>query len=255
MRLLLKLCARNEQKDISGEYHKLQGFVYNIIKESGYRFLHDMPGYKFFCFSNIFPPGNMKTGDLRNFIISSPNKDLINALADYLSKLRNMELYIGDASFTLKDIQTLEIALPKTNIIVSTATPIIIRIPETKYDAYQIPENRRMKRYVYWRQDIAFPAFLKQLTENLIKKYNDFYGTEIERYDLFEQFQFINEIHTRLIINGKSYGVSASIWEFMWGSMDTVQRRVIEFGLDTGFGERNSMGFGFVNPRTARKET
>jgi CRISPR-associated endoribonuclease Cas6 len=39
------------------------------------------------------------------------------------------------------------------------------------------------------------------------------------------------------------------MWEFSWSHMDDAQRRVIEFGMDAGFGERNSMGFGFVNIR------
>jgi len=104
-----------------------------------------------------------------------------------------------------------------------------------------------MRRFLYWRQDIEFTAFLKQLTENIIKKYNDFYGTKIMNYDLFEQFQFRQEIHLRIIIHGKSYGVVASLWDFIWSTMDNMQRQLIQFGLETGFGERNSMGFGFVN--------
>jgi len=38
----------------------------------------------------------MKTGDMRNFIISSPDENLINSLADYVSKLVNTELNFGD---------------------------------------------------------------------------------------------------------------------------------------------------------------
>jgi len=110
-----------------------------------------------------------------------------------------------------------------------------------------------MRRFLYWRQDIEFTAFLKQLTENIIKKYNDFYGTKIMNYDLFEQFQFKQEIHLRIIIYGKSYGVVASLWDFIWSTMDNMQRQLIQFGLETGFGERNSMGFGFLNLKSYMK--
>jgi len=253
MRLLLRLSAQNDQIDVSRDYHKLQGVVYKLIKNSNYDFIHDKHGYKFFCFSNIFPPGNMKTGDLRNFIISSPNKNLINSLAVYVSKLMDSELNLGDASFIIKKIETFELKIPKKNMALTSTTPIIIRIPENKYDHYSIPNDKRMKRFVYWRPDIDFTAFLKQLTENLIKKYNDFYGTKIDYYDIFEQFQFKQEIHLRLIIHGKSYGVVASIWDFMWSTMDDLQRKIIQFGLETGFGERNSLGFGFVNLKPSMK--
>ena len=253
MRLILKLYAKNDQIDVSKDYHKLQGVVYKLIKNSNQGYIHNKYGYKFFCFSNIFPPGDMKAGDLRNFIISSPNKNLINSLADYVSKLIDSELNFGDSSFIIKDFETFELKLPKRNIVLTTSTPIIIRIPENKYDNYGIPKNKRMNRFLYWRQDINFTAFLKQLTENIIKKYNEFYGTKIDYYELFEQFQFRQEVHLRIIIHGKSYGVVASLWDFIWSTMDNMQRQLIQFGLDTGFGERNSMGFGFVNLRSFMK--
>ena len=254
MRLMLRLIAKYNQIDISSEYHKLQGFVYKLLKESGYSNIHDKKGYKFFCFSNIFPAGTMKQGDLRNFIISSPSKEIIESLSSYISTLIDKSINIGDASFILKSFEKFEIKVPRKNVIISSATPIIIRIPEYMYDIYQIPKEERKNRYLYWRKKYSFNAFLKQLTENLIKKYNDFYGTKIEYYDIFEQFAFKKEIHSNIIINGKRYGISASLWDFMWNSMDNMQKNIIEFGLDTGFGERNSMGFGFMNLNTSKNK-
>ena len=251
---MLRLIAKYNQIDISSEYHKLQGFVYKLLKESGYSNIHDKKGYKFFCFSNIFPARTMKQGELRNFIISSPSKEIIESLSSYISTLIDKSINIGDASFILKSFEKFEIKVPRKNVIISSATPIIIRIPEYMYDIYQIPKEERKNRYLYWRKKYSFNAFLKQLTENLIKKYNDFYGTKIEYYDIFEQFAFKKEIHSNIIINGKRYGISASLWDFMWNSMDNMQKNIIEFGLDTGFGERNSMGFGFMNLKTSKNK-
>jgi CRISPR/Cas system endoribonuclease Cas6 (RAMP superfamily) len=36
--------------------------------------------------------------------------------------------------------------------------------------------------------------------------------------------------------------------------MEEMQQRVAEFGLDAGFGERNSLGFGFVNKVSSEKK-
>jgi CRISPR-associated endoribonuclease Cas6 len=83
---------------------------------------------------------------------------------------------------------------------------------------------------------------LKQLSENLIKKYNEFYATKLKDYDLFEQFKYRRATATKAVIDGREYVLVGSMW-----FMDETQRRVIEFGLDTGFDERNSLGFGFVN--------
>lgn len=56
MRLLLKLRAAKDQAYDMRYHHKLQGFVYGLIEGTPYMKLHDRRGYKFFCFSNIFPP-------------------------------------------------------------------------------------------------------------------------------------------------------------------------------------------------------
>ena len=249
MRLLLRLRSKNDQKDVSLEYHKLQGFVYNLLAESGFPLLHDKKGYKPFCFSNIFPFGDMKTGDIRHFIIASPSKSIIDNMTDYLRKRGDEPVHIGDCAFDLDSWKIVESSLPKGSVRLFTATPILLRIPEYNYDLYAVPEEERRSHYVYWRPQISFEAFIKQLSENLIKKYNQSYGMTIGAIPLFQEFLFRKTVHTRYIIEGKSYGAAGSMWEFSWSFMDDTQRRIIGFGLDAGFGERNSMGFGFVNIR------
>ena len=247
MSLLLKLRAEQDQKDISLEYHKLQGFVYNLFRDSGFSGIHEKKGYKPFCFSNIFPFGDMKSGDLRNMIIASPSSHIIKEVARTLSGGKVGTVHIGDCSFTLDDFLVFDGHPGAPPVTIICGTPIILRIPERNYDIYGVPEEERKPRYVYWRSQIAFDAFVKQLSENLIKKYNDFYGTEIKSCNLFEQFIFKRPVYTRIIIDGRSHGVAASMWEFRWSYMNDVQRKVIGFAINAGFGERNSMGFGFVN--------
>ena len=60
MRLLIKLkCTENSTYEMQYHYH-LQGFIYSLLKGSKYHSSHDKEGYKFFCFSNIFPARNLK---------------------------------------------------------------------------------------------------------------------------------------------------------------------------------------------------
>ena len=230
-------------------HHKLQGFIYGLLRDSGFGTLHDKEGYKFFCFSNIFPIGDMEEGEISKLLVASPNEELIASLKVSLQDFSagKRRINIGEMSFEVVNIKKLEIELKSRDLRVITATPVIIRIPERNYDSYGIPEEERKPRYVYWRPKYSFEAFLKQLSENLIKKFNEFYGTEIEDYDLFEQFMFRRATATKVVINGKEYVMVGSMWEFVWSIMDETQRRVIEFGLDAGFGERGSLGFGFVN--------
>jgi CRISPR-associated endoribonuclease Cas6 len=248
MRLLLRLIAKNDQKDVSLEYHKLQGYVYSLLAEAGFPLLHDKPGYKPFCFSNIFPFGDMKEGDVRHFMIASPGTTIPEHIASYLTTTPSARvIHIGDCAFTLDGVRITNSTPGPGPVRIITATPILLRIPEYNYDVYAIPEEERRPKYVYWRPQISFEAFIKQLTENMVKKYNDSYGTSVGSFPLFQDFIFKKTVHTRYIIDGKSYGVAGSLWEFSWSHMDGMQRKIIEFGLDAGFGERNSFGFGFVN--------
>lgn len=249
-RLLLRLRATTEQADPSHERHKLQGFVYHLIQKSGYGSLHDKKGYKFFCFSNIFPPGDMKAGDARNFLVASPSKNIIEALSSSLNKEQNQIIQVGDATFSLVGQSILSPSLGQGAIRIISATPIVIRVPEANYDLYGIPPEERRRKYVYWRDSVPIEAFIKQLTENLIKKYNDFYGTEVQTLSLFEQFYFLKPIYTRRVVEGRSFGMTGSLWEFEWTDLSPLQRNILRFGLDTGFGELNTQGFGFVNLST-----
>ena len=249
MRLLITLQAAKAQAYESMYHHKLQGFIYGLLRDVGFGMVHDKEGYKFFSFSNIFPISDMEEGDFAKLIIASPNKALITSLEGPLQEMsaRASVINIGEMSFNVVNVKKLEMKLKRDNLRVITATSVIIRIPERNYERYGIPEDERKQRYVYWRPKYSFDAFLKQLSENLIKKFNDFNGTQLENHELFEQFMFRRPTATKVVIDGREYDLVGSMWEFIWSYMDSAQRRVIEFGLDAGFGERNSLGFGFVN--------
>jgi len=249
MRLLINLRAVKDQGYESMYHHKLQGFIYGLLRETEFGRLHDKGGYKFYCFSNIFPIKDMKTGASSQLIIASPNKNLIASLEGALQKVSADEkvINIGEMSFEILKFKKLVTKLKQKDLRVLTATSVIIRIPERNYERYGIPMDERKARYVYWRPKYAFDAFLKQLSENLIKKYNEFYAAKLNDIDLFEQFKYRRATAAKVVIDGREYVLIGSMWEFVWSFMDETQRRVIEFGLDTGFGERNSLGFGFVN--------
>ncbi|MEM4625772.1 MAG: CRISPR-associated endoribonuclease Cas6 [Candidatus Aenigmatarchaeota archaeon] len=252
MRILLRLEALKNCIYDMKYFHKLQGFIYRLLKETEYRVLHDKKGYKFFCFSNIFPIGDMKVGDKRNLIISSPDVLFIKFLAEKIEELKNMKkpINIGEMLFEIEDFLILKTKLEKSTRIVS-ATPIVIRIPERNYDKYGIPKKFRKKRFVYWRPTYPFEAFVKQLEENLFKKYNEFYKTKIEEFQIFEQFKCIKEkpIVCNVIIDGKEQQIIGTLWEFIFSYLNKEQKKILEFGIDCGFGERNSLGFGFMNIR------
>ncbi|MEM4915538.1 MAG: CRISPR-associated endoribonuclease Cas6, partial [Nanopusillaceae archaeon] len=154
--------------------------------------------------------------------------------------------------FKIEDIKLIKTKLKKNTTLIN-ATPIVIRIPERNYEKYNIPEEYRKRRYVYWRPIFSFEAFIKQLEENLFKKYKEFYKVEVEEFPIFEQLEFKKEVCNHVIINGIEHKVIGSIWEFVFSYLDKEQKKILEFGIDCGFGERNSLGFGFINAIRVKK--
>jgi CRISPR-associated endoribonuclease Cas6 len=90
MRLVIKLrCAKSSAYEMQYHYY-LQGFIYNLLKGSKYHYIHNKEGYKFFCFSNIFPATkNLEKNDLRTLIISSPDYEFIAHLYEMLNQSWN----------------------------------------------------------------------------------------------------------------------------------------------------------------------
>ncbi|MEM3399748.1 MAG: CRISPR-associated endoribonuclease Cas6 [Candidatus Micrarchaeia archaeon] len=247
MRLLVKLEAA---KDCSSDllyHHKLQGFIYSLLRNTEHEKLHDKKGYKFFCFSNIFPTRDMKKGEKAHLIVSSPNDEFVKTLWKQILQRIRTTIHIGDNSYNILSARMLQPHLPRSFSFI-TGTPIIIRIPNYRYGNYGIKAEKPYK-YVYWKPKHSFEAFIKQLEENLIKKYNEFNNTCMERMPIFERFIFKKTVCNHIIINGKEVKVFGSVWQFMFdgASRNPEKRKLLRFALDTGLGELNSLGFGFVN--------
>jgi CRISPR-associated endoribonuclease Cas6 len=138
MRLLIKLKAAKQFAYDLRYHHKLQGVIYKTIKETEYASLHDKKGYKFFCFSNIFPLSRdmiIREGEVKNILISSPDKFFIKMLRNKLDSQKIVN--IGEMQFEIQDISQLGVNLNKNTALIS-ATPIIIRIPRKRLTARRI---------------------------------------------------------------------------------------------------------------------
>jgi len=255
MRLLLKLRVAKDQVYDLKYHHKLQGFIYSLLDGTPYVKLHDKRGYKFFCFSNIFPPKgakkepseSMKKGELRQMLISSPEVGLVNILNEKLEQMggERSPVNIGEMSFVVESVKPLEPMICRSCRLI-TGTPIVLRIPKEKFEKYGIVPPKDYD-YVYWRKEWPFEPFVKQLEENLFKKYREFYGKSVEEFPIFEQFEFKKPVCNHVVLGGKEVKMLGSIWEFSFSYVDGEKRELLQFGLDAGFGEENSLGFGFMN--------
>lgn len=233
----------------------MQGCVYNYLLGTLFESLHDKQGYKFFSFSNIFVPNSgkekrefkseIRAGEKCSWIIASPNHSLINTLKEkFTAKIGSLEkVSIGEAEFKVVSTKLIRARIGE-NTLIKSATPIVIRIPQIMYANYNLQSELP---YLYWRPEMDFNAFIKQLEENLFKKYNEYNGTGIEKFPLFEAFRFKKATTSQIVEEGRNIPLHGSIWEFQFSALTNTQRKILEFGMDCGFGERNTLGFGFVN--------
>jgi CRISPR-associated endoribonuclease Cas6 len=125
------------------QYHyHLQGFIYSLLENSKYHYIHDKEGYKFFCFSNIFPITNiLEKNNIYNLLLSSPNNEIVKNIYEELKRLQKLatEINIGHMKFWINFIDIVAAEPPNGSpFSLITGTPIIIRIPREKYSIYGI---------------------------------------------------------------------------------------------------------------------
>jgi len=245
MRVLLTLKSLKDCAYDKAYYHKLRGFFYNLQQGSKYFNKHNNEGYKFYSFSNIFPAIDVHTGDKRSLIVSSPDNDFIHWLYRKIAAIKESQtpLNIGEAQFEIQKLNFLSPEI-RTKAKLITGTPIIMRIPKEKYSSYEI---KSIRPYEFWRPEHDFNAFINGLNGNLNKKYEQFYGKETETSNIFEEFTFKKSVCVHRIEKGKEQRTIGSLWEFEFSHLNNEQRKMLWLGLESGFGELNSSGFGFMN--------
>jgi len=244
MRLILSLKAEKDMAYDQKYFGKAQGLIYGLLKGGPYDKLHDKKGFKFFCFSNVFPTKKdepIKEGSVKSFIISSPDRNFISALSDAVPVGTKIE--IGEMQFSLVGKKTVQPKLTG-DCRIKIMTPLILRIPKRMYAEYGIENNYN---YTYWRPQTDVNAFLKQLSDNVYKKYNEFHKTDVKEDYIFQQFMFSGSHPIHPIIDQTEQTMIGSYWTFIFQGLGQDHRRLLEFALDCGFGELNSMGFGFGN--------
>ncbi len=240
-RLILKLETTKDCAYDLEYYGKLRGVIYDSISKD-YPSLHNKPGYKYFCFSNIFPITDAKKGDAKTLIISSPDEDVLSSIYKNLPK----KLQVGENEYLVKEKKPLKTKVKPGDTLI-TGTPIIVRIPKSSFEKYNITSPND---YVYWRMEFPANAFLNQLESNLKKKFSGFFGLRPEpSFPLpFESYEPRKEVGLKTNIKGNPAQLVGSLWKFKVGkSVSKLQLKFLQFCLDCGFGELNSYGFGFMN--------
>lgn len=232
--------------------------------------IHDRTGYKYFCFSNLFPYyPKIEPGREVNLLISTPDENLASRLSEALAaRIRvEAETKIGAMKFRLRSFEG-PFFLPELRTLeplkVRSSTPIIVRIPKWRYGDYGIKSERP---YTFWRDTIALEAFVKQLRDNMEKKIIQYRTPEAELgyrapnltgepsseekvlppLPEVVSYRFVKTVSKPITVKGEKQLVIGSIWELEFAPQNEAESANLELAVESGFGERNSLGFGFMN--------
>lgn len=218
------------------EYNKInkydiQGFIYSLLKNTPFENYHNVIGFKFFNFSNIFPVSDFKEDNVKNLIISSPNNFFINNLKLVLNKMETFRLN----RFNMLIEKLISINPKKYNKFV-TSTPIVLF------------EDSFINKYFSFKQNNDFNFFFNRLKDNAVKKYNAYTGNYFNLDDdLFNSFEFNREVSVRVTKKDNTFIIIGSLWRSLEADINKNNRDFYKFVLDCGLGEKNSLGFGMVN--------
>jgi CRISPR-associated endoribonuclease Cas6 len=108
-------------------------------------------------------------------------------------------------------------------------------------------KNNQSNIYFSFEKHQDFDFFFRRLKENAIKKYNAYYNDNFNMEDdLFDSFEFSREVSVRITKNNNKFIIIGSLWKHL-EKKGNENKKFYKFLLDTGLGEKNSLGFGMVN--------
>ena len=233
-RLLVELVSENFMKYNKITNVHLQGFVYSLLEGTRYNYKHDINGFKYFTFSNLFPVSDYKPGYSKKIIISSPIKELIQTVFYRLKTLD--KVCLNKQPFIIKDVRVLR-ELKKFNTF-HTGTPICLYTSKGESNHF----------FSFKEDDVDYDFFFRRLKENALKKYNSYTGMEYwPEEDLFISFEFRKEVaHSLRNKQGYRFLVIGSQWDYLECNPN-IRQDFYKFIYDVGLGEKNSLGYGFLN--------
>jgi len=232
----LKIVFKPEEEFVRfANKHAIQGFIYNMLNDSPYGERHDEPHFKFFTFSDIFIDSHGRP----TLLVSSPDEKFIEEL--YSNIHGREEVYIGKYILHVIELRKFSLKLKRK---FQTGSPIVLYKDSTKNEYFKIHEHRDMN------------FFIRRLKENALKKYRVFYGEEFDlEGPIFDRMvpkirrNGKIDVYVKVVKYGTSFPIIGSKWELLEKEqIKPEDRKFYRFIMDAGLGEKNSLGFGFLNP-------
>jgi CRISPR-associated endoribonuclease Cas6 len=251
MRLLIRLRSLADSKYDNTYHDALRSRIWKALENTKYEKEHDKNRPAGFCFSNPFPPKDLHEGDKRTLLVSAPQESLLTHVARDL--LRERKLNIGEMPFRVEEVSELDpdVGEPGTRGVIETGTGVVCRIPQRNAKSYDIePEGTGA---IYWRPKHTLRPFRSQIQQNLDRKHRlfcqDYLPAPCETdFRLFNSYDLIKTYALPVTVTtDQELTYVVSKWRLGYTVQNDDHRRHLNLALDTGLGERNALGFGFIN--------
>lgn len=252
MRLIGTLRARANAVYDEQYHHKLRGRMWRALDGTEFESLHNENRPMGLSFSNPFPPRDLAEGDRRTLLVAAPQRDLLEVIATDLAT--TPELNVGEMPFDVEDVSLLapDVGEPGTRGVLETGTGVLVRIPPWRAEEYPNVETDG-EHGTFWLPEHTVEPLKQQLEANLDRKHDlfcpdDLPGPSDLDGDLFDSYELIKTFALpTTVTQGVEQTLILSKWRFGYDVRDDHHRRHLNLALDTGIGERNALGFGFLN--------
>ena len=232
MRVLIKFYPSTFDNYRFNKYD-LQGMIYSTLLTGGVNDLHNGNNFRFFTFSDIFPQDFIQKNILYNIIISSPDIKTIDTIFNVMNKENHF--YLSNIKFNVAEVKKFDLPVPLKFI---SGSPVVL-----------YKDNDQNRYFSIKRQD-SISFLLRRIKENAVKKFNAFFNEEINiNHLIFDRLKFHKEVSLLLKKRNVEFNIIGSVWYSL--DLAKLNRREIKFYkfiMDAGIGEKNSLGFGFLNP-------
>lgn len=214
----------------------------NWLHEKGYFF--GKRNYKLFCFSRLFfrfnPMGDriQMTSHEADFQISFVAEKTVEPFI--IGLFQNQSLTIGDSksriNFQVKSVEKLadfDFTLGKSQFTLRSPLCLSTSNPNKNTATYLSPD------------DTGYADFLKA---NLFHKYSSLFP-DTDLSEMPFSFKVLNRPDSKLITIRKGEPSETKVRGYLYSFEVWSTKELLSFAYSSGFGEKNSMGFGFVDKK------